>query len=399
MIDLTELKRMPPTLALAFWLMPGTVAPLPAQSPDTIRMALHWEVSEGVHDTADSLGQLSGIAVDRAGVVYVSDAADARIWIFDANGRSLRALGRKGEGPGEFQSPTGIAIGPDGRLYVRDLTHVSRFAADPATQRLTRYVDAFRGPFMSDWTSTLATRFDANGGLYYPAFNVMGREVRTGWFYRFDREGALQDSLEVPAFPGAPASTASVRLSASGGRMLRGLNHVPFAPLPSWDVTPRGTLLTADGRSYLVRETDASGRLVREYRRSVTPVPIPAAERRDSTAAIRARLDSVTVPWSQVWGVPDDVRAVRVPEHYPPLMRVVAGADGRVWVRRWIADGASRTVFDVFDPDGRWRAVVELPRQISTAVTPVLSLDGVAAIAVDPETGAHQVLRFRPARR
>ena len=32
---------------------------------DTVRMQLSWEVSEGKHPTADSLGDLSGIAVDR----------------------------------------------------------------------------------------------------------------------------------------------------------------------------------------------------------------------------------------------------------------------------------------------------------------------------------------------
>lgn len=372
---------------------------LEAQAVDTVRMTLRWEVTEGVHETADSLGTLSGIARDARGTVYVSDASDGKIWVFDSLGRSQRAIGRKGSGPGEFQAPTGIAIGPDGQLYVRDIELVTRFAVDPQTGRRTRYVDAFRGPPLSDWTSRHATRFDRDGHLFYPAFNVMGREVRSGVFLRYRPDGALTDSIVVPPFPGAPMSTASVRLSASGGRMLRGMNHVPFAPLPHWDVTPRGTLLTSDGRSYLIRETDSGGRLLREYRRDVPAERIPAAERRDSLEALRQRRDSVTVPWSQVAGVPPEVRELRLPETYPPVLAIYAAEDGRVWVRRWVPRGGERTVFDVFEANGRFSHVVLLDRSISSVVTPVLSLDGIAAIALDPDTGANGVLVFRSPRR
>ena len=385
------LMRHPGWLALFTTVFSTT---LHAQRVDTLRMTLRWEVAEGKHPTADSLGKLSGVAMDASGNVYVSDLADARVWVFDADGKSVRSIGRKGRGPGEFASPTGIGIGPDGKLYVRDVAHVSRFGADPETKRLTRFESNFRGPEMSDWRSLRATRFDRAGHLYYPAFNTIDRAQRTGWFLQFTLGGERRDSLEVPAFPGAPSSTAWVRLDANGGRMLSGLSHVPFEPLPVWDVTPRGTLLSGDGKTYRLRETDAGGNVVREYRREIGAERIPPRERRDSLAALGARLDSIKVPWSQVGGVPDAVRARRLPEQYPPYLDAYAAEDGRIWVRRWVANGDVRTVFDVFDADGRFRRVVELPRRIADFPSPVLTLDAIVAIGVDPETGAHSVLRF-----
>ncbi|HEY5545343.1 MAG TPA: hypothetical protein VIK50_04765 [Gemmatimonadaceae bacterium] len=368
-------------------------------APDTIRMLLTWEVAEGRHPTADSIGELSGIAMDAAGNVYASDFSAMKVWVFDAMGRSLPAIGRKGRGPGEFEAPTGIAVGPDGRLYVRDLVLVTRFATDPATGRLTRYEDAFRGPAMSDWRSMHATRFDASGRIYYPAFNTIGRSKRTGLFYAFSRTGELVDSIVVPAFSGAPASTASVRLSANGGRMLRGLNHVPFAPLPTWDITPRGTLVSAAGPLYEIRETDAQGRETRVYRRSTSPERIPPRIRQDSIASLRARLDSVPVPLDRVEGMPPEVRSLRLPETYPPFMSVHAATDGRVWVRRWVAGDRDESVFDVFEPDGRFSHVVVLPRMIAVAPTPSLAVDKIAAVGVDRETGANTILRFAMAGR
>lgn len=98
----------------------------------------------------------------------MSDRAAIKIWVFDSMGRSLDAICRKGEGPGEIETPAGIAIGPDDRLCVRDLYFVSIFGADLTTGRISRYIDNFRGPLFADWRSspgsgtrrqhTLATR-------------------------------------------------------------------------------------------------------------------------------------------------------------------------------------------------------------------------------------------------
>lgn len=118
---------------------------------DTVRMQLAWNVSEGTHATADSLGDLSGIAVDGAGNMYVSDRVAIKTWVFDSAGRSLDAIGRRGEGPGEFDTPAAIAIGPDFQLYVRDLRYVGVFAMDSSTGRLSRFVRRFDGSPFGDW--------------------------------------------------------------------------------------------------------------------------------------------------------------------------------------------------------------------------------------------------------
>lgn len=383
------------TAALSLVLLMLVAPALAAQRTDTLRLPLLWSVVEGEHPTADSLGTLSGVAMDGNGVVYVSDLAANRVWVFDARGRSQRALGRQGRGPGEFQAPTGIAIAADGKLYVRDQQHVSRFGADSDTRRLTRFETRFNGGALNDWMSTLATRFDAQGRLYYPSFNVGGVTTRMGQWWIFSPSGERVDSIAVPFIEGTPPAYASVRLSASGGRLLPGLNHVPFAGLPKWDVTPRGTVLYTSGREYLIREVDRGGRVLREFTRETAAIRIPAAERRDSLAALRQRLDSIrSIPRPQVNGVPDEVWDLRLPETYPPILGVYAAPDGLVWVRRWVPNGERRSVFDVFEANGRFRTVVELPANLVPGITPVLRLDAVAGIGSDPDTGAMTVLRF-----
>jgi hypothetical protein len=373
------------------WLAP---LPLAAQRVDTLRMRLAWEVVEGGHPIADSIGVLTGIALDAKGNVYASDGSSAKIWVLDAAGRSQRGIGRKGKGPGEFDHPTGIAVGPDGRLYVRNMSQVARFTTDAATGRLTRYDSAFTGPMYADWMNTRATRFHANGNLYHVGEGIVDLTKRAMMYQVFTADGARVDSIPVPPFANMPSSTARYAVSANSGRMVRGVSHVPFAPRPVWDITTRGTLILGDGNGYRLREQDRNGRVLREFTRSVTPERIPADERRDSLAALRARIDSIPVPLDRVEGMPPDVRALKLPDVFPAYSAVFAAADGRVWVRRWLKASDIRTVFDVFEADGRFSRVVEVPRIISSFPTPVLSLDGIAAVGIDPETGANTILRF-----
>jgi hypothetical protein len=131
--------------------------------------------------------------------------------------------------------PTGPAVGPDGRLYVRDVHRVSRFGLDSVTGLLTRFEHVFNGPVYADWRSMRATRFDTAGALLYPGKRWLEDGSAAPFMIRYTPEGELLDTLFVPAHANVPQLTAWVRTSPGGGRMLRGLSHVPFAPLPAWD--------------------------------------------------------------------------------------------------------------------------------------------------------------------
>ena len=81
------------------------------------------------------------MAVAADGSVYVADGAD-RIDRFAADGALLNSWGSSGTAPGEFHfgagggndsgAGGGLAIGPDGRVYVADTRNdrIQRFAAD-----------------------------------------------------------------------------------------------------------------------------------------------------------------------------------------------------------------------------------------------------------------------------
>jgi sugar lactone lactonase YvrE len=61
-----------------------------------------------------------GVAVDSAGNVYVTDTYNHRVEVFDNNGAFLMQWGDYGIAPGQFYRPMGIGVGPDGKIYVGD---------------------------------------------------------------------------------------------------------------------------------------------------------------------------------------------------------------------------------------------------------------------------------------
>jgi hypothetical protein len=62
----------------------------------------------------------SDLAVDLQGNLYVADSGNNRIQKLDPEGNFLASIGRKGQGPGEFQFLDGLFLDKSGRIYVTD---------------------------------------------------------------------------------------------------------------------------------------------------------------------------------------------------------------------------------------------------------------------------------------
>jgi hypothetical protein len=82
----------------------------------------------------EEFGVVSGLEVDAEGRIYVSDAFNHEIRVFDPDGEFSHAFGARGEGPGEMERPYGVLLDHQGRLWVRDLRNMrfSLFEVDGA---------------------------------------------------------------------------------------------------------------------------------------------------------------------------------------------------------------------------------------------------------------------------
>lgn len=152
----------------------------------------------------------TGVAVAPDGTIFVSDGHEAdsnhRVVKFSADGRFIAAWGRKGTGPGEFNVPHAIALDSQGRVFV----------ADRDNNRIQIFDQ--HGTFIDQWT-----QFGRPSGIFidaddtiYVSDNQSNDERNPGWT-RGIRVGSARDG-SVTAFIPDPAfdAEASEETSAHG---------------------------------------------------------------------------------------------------------------------------------------------------------------------------------------
>jgi hypothetical protein len=109
------------------------------------------EIAVPANDSDEAcLGRPIALALD-ADHLYIVDAQDGAVKVFSKDGEFLRAVGRKGRGPGELTFPSGVSV-IGGRLYVADKSNFRVQAFD----RAGKPCGGFSVPFAPDkvWALT-----------------------------------------------------------------------------------------------------------------------------------------------------------------------------------------------------------------------------------------------------
>lgn len=347
-------------LLISACLVPGISTPLGAHPPaDTVRAEVAARI-DGSGAAPTGFEFLEALAVDGRGSVYALDGAAHRVSSFDAAGRHRWSLGRKGRGPGEFESPVGLAFAPNGDLWV----------IDPETQRATIVSTAGRlldtrmllsGFVLSPWPG----RFDRDGRLlHYSAADTPGYDYSIGVF-----DQAL-NQLEKRATPTPPEPLQYFEGTTERGSHLRTL--VPYTPQLIWRLDSRGrfvSLWTAqatfsrNGRPLAAIATqNAQGP-------AVTP-----PERREAIAS----LERFTRRGGRV-------EPSRIPDRKPVLSTFVLDEADRIWAVRSRTANERETRFDVFDAEGRFQRHVVVSAVLQSFPTIIVRDGWIAGVERDDD--------------
>ena len=73
---------------------------------------------EGLLEFPEKPGQLWGVTTSSNGNIFIADCERGQVNVFSSNKKFIRALGSRGNMPGELDCPTGIASGEGGMLFV-----------------------------------------------------------------------------------------------------------------------------------------------------------------------------------------------------------------------------------------------------------------------------------------
>ena len=339
----------------------------PAQGvwTEETRWWVEEEIRIGVEGGNSELefGLLGGVDMDDQGRLVALDVQAARVRIFDADGELIRAFGRSGSGPGELSNMTmGIFVTGDGEILVPDVANgrLARFTVEGEALSAIQ-LDLTRG-FPMAWSRApdgsvvkQVRQMDMAGGGGTPAdaMDVL---------LRLDGTGEVADTLAV--FPAGGTFAAD---GAGGGPQIR-----IFAPEPVWTVLDGPRAVTGLNSEYSLHVRDASGELSTIIRRDFTRRPVTSAHQEAFRDGLGSAWEDAGLPSQAIGQI---LANVEFAEAWPALAALVPGPEGTLWVQRVEAEldidpaaladlqgfqpgGAD---WDVFDREGRYLGIVEMP--------------------------------------
>ena len=304
--------------------------------------------------------------INAQGQVFIVDESDMAIKVLDAEGRYLRAIGRKGSGPGEFGQISDLAILPDGRLLITDFE-----------TRRTSFLSP-EGDFLRSfqWKKFFSQVHLATDSSYTVNETVTTEETRELWVKTVDFEGeelAVFGKFKYPEFK-----------MLRQGDMTFGTS-VPHSPRSVFIGDQlRQLLYHCLNDKYLIEVYNGEGKLVRKIDRPYQPPPITSEDIEEFHGRFKDRPDS---PFARL------IKEMELPKVKTVTDRMIIDSTGNLWVmtnEERKEGGKTFNAFDVFDPEGFYDARVWLD------FTPFFFPDGkMYRMIEDEETGTRQLKRYR----
>lgn len=322
-------------------------------------------------DTKDYyLTRVSGLVQTLDGTISVLDASERSVFRFAPSGKYLGRFGRRGEGPGELETPRILGLHGDS-LWIWDMSNarVSVFGDDSVFRRSIRVPVTGQGLLLASGDLAIVPPL---------MYTVAGGPERETVIWRMS--GGRLDTLTVVARP-----YRTLRYAVAGN-MVVGRQPLDDGPLFSSSPNGRGFIYVDRGADlaqkhvFGVRVLDARANVVFDRRFSFRP-------RRVSSRQIDSAVDYLAQgPSDSPAGRAAIRKALYVPQYLPTVSQALLGADGTVWLRRE-DDGAATVRWTRISAKGDITGDVTLPSGFSplfgrrdALLGTTLSADGVPQI-------------------
>lgn len=342
-----------------------------------------WRLSPGpvarigavAGDPPYQFDEVVDIAILNDGRIVVANRGSGAIRWFDPQGIFLFERGRAGSGPGEFRHLRTLTVGADDSVV----------AFDPVERRMTWFAkDGVLGPtvriarFPSSTTSWTADRLASGSwvigrtGISSPDLPPQARTgiVRpTAPMLVVSPDGARTDTLGV--FPGMDIEVAS----ALDGRRW---GPARFGKRLSYAVSGDYIYVGTADRTE-VEVFTADGKLVRSIRAPEVDVAMTPERESEYKSFLRARSSRDRAELERT------IAALILPPTVPAYNSLMVDATGHLWLAEYRYDLTPARRYVVFDPDGRFVSVVEVPERFTVRTITRDQVWGVATDSLDVE--------------
>ena len=282
-----------------------------------------------------------GVAVDSEGRIFILDGEQSRIQIFDRDGKFIRSFGRKGQGPGEFQSPAGICIIGGSSICTIDSPRLLIFGLDGNLKNSISLRPRARAPF-------------AVGGQGEILAVSRARTPEKNLVYKvslFDPKGnKIKDFIESPFEEiRFPANKIIINKDEQADPRL-----VPWMP---------GIGIFGLVKRYELTFIGKEGQIAFIVRREGESIPYTDQERQRNLEARKRAQEKI--PGSARLSASELKLAYDLPKHRPYFIYLLSDEGGRVYALMEPEPGFKKGFeYDLFDREGYYLYRVHMPPRV-----------------------------------
>ena len=263
------------------------------------------------------------------GNIYAFDSSDSLIKVYSPEGKYLRKIGGKGQGPGELQRADGATFGftPDGKLYFTEYIRGHRWIT----------LMELSGEFNKVLTPEISKEFGINsafplndgGFLVHLSFTSRPERKKDYFLYRNPRAlvrinsngKIISEIIKMEYF----TMISSISDGATSG--------LPFIPVFTWTPFKNSTVIFADGTSKNLKIYDYNGKFIREI---VTTLPEPDKVTGKDLNVWRKRREELMTGrdkyWYDRWGKVIEKYKKSIYEKKPNLSGISLTPDGNILI-------------------------------------------------------------------
>lgn len=299
---------------------PKNPAP-PKGTPAKLTLKEEFSLGEGKKEE-EIFSEISSIAVDDEGNIYLLDGKENKILVFDKKGKYLRSFGKKGQGPGEMSMPAGIHLTPDKELMVDDSLNrkLIFFSLDGKFLRNISTATFF---------SLAGVELDSQGNMIAQVFifvnNKINREIK-----KFDKE--LNPLFTISTYDLSNILAGKIN---------------PFSMFIIYRVGKDDTILIGNLDQYEIKVLNSEGKVIKRILKEYEPVKVTEEHKKEMLERIPS-------------GFPYRDR-LELPKALPPYRNFFLDEQGRIFVETF-EKGKTKGehLHDIFDAAGNYIARLAL---------------------------------------
>jgi hypothetical protein len=313
-------------------------------------------------------------ALDSQENIYVLDFDQCRIQQYDREGKYVKTIGRKGQGPGDIESPFQIFIDRQDNIYVLQERQFKVFRTD--------------GGFVKSITlrSSLSDFFITRQGTFFALFFQIDEKTRANAVAEFDAEGNLVKTLA--SYPDEGFLTTAHKVGESAVRFFFSHefnNRICFCP-----ISPE-SFCYGYSSEYKIFVVDAKGNVKFIIKKDDNPQPISG---KDKGAIIDRHAKSRRATIGQI-SRSEIEKGLFFPKHKPFLNQLLADDKERVYVKRLTSSPLDKEppkeyAFDVFNREGRCLHRAKIP-----FIPRIIRNGHLYQIKMDEEAGLTKIFRYK----